>query len=667
MSFNESQKLAVDYFKGPLLVLAGPGSGKTTVITYRTKKLIEENKIDPSNILVITFTKAAAVEMQERFDKITEGKKYRVNFGTFHAIYFRILKYAYNYKAENIISEDKKFLIIKEIITDLRLDIEDTFDFINGIIGEISYVKGEMLNILHYYSKNCAEEIFKKIYEKYNEKLISMNLIDFDDMLLMCYELLTKREDILKLWQDKFRYILIDEFQDINKVQYEVIKLLAKPNNNLFIVGDDDQSIYSFRGAKPEIMLSIEKEYKDVKKIVLDYNYRSKKKIIELSENLIKNNKKRFDKNIKAVNLENGNFYIKEFADNFKQTNEVIDIINNHLKNGGEYKDIAVLYRTNTNPRILVERLMEYNIPFKMKDNLPNIYEHFISKNIISYIRVALGSRKRSDILEIINRPKRYISREVFNKTEVDFFEIKKQYFDKDYIIDKLEKLEYDLKMLKEMSPYAAISYIRHGIGYEEYLEEYAKYRRIKPEEYYEILDELMQSSKPYKTYDEWFLHIEEYATELKNQYLLRIDKRDGVELLTMHSSKGLEYNKVIIIDVNEGIVPHKKALLPEDIEEERRMFYVALTRARDEVYLFYCKERFGKEQEVSRFAKELFAKSNEYKKDDIIFHTKYGKGIIKKVTDDKFYIEFEKDKKELIFDKKIVVLKGIIRKYEGN
>jgi len=667
MSFNESQKLAVDHFKGPLLVLAGPGSGKTTVITYRTKKLIEENKIDPSNILVITFTKAAAVEMQERFDKITEGKKYRVNFGTFHAIYFRILKYAYNYKAENIISEDKKFLIIKEIITDLRLDIEDTFDFINGIIGEISYVKGEMLNILHYYSKNCAEEIFKKIYEKYNEKLISMNLIDFDDMLLMCYELLTKREDILKLWQDKFRYILIDEFQDINKVQYEVIKLLAKPNNNLFIVGDDDQSIYSFRGAKPEIMLSIEKEYKDVKKIVLDYNYRSKKKIIELSENLIKNNKKRFDKNIKAVNLENGNFYIKEFADNFKQTNEVIDIINNHLKNGGEYKDIAVLYRTNTNPRILVERLMEYNIPFKMKDNLPNIYEHFISKNIISYIRVALGSRKRSDILEIINRPKRYISREVFNKTEVDFFEIKKQYFDKDYIIDKLEKLEYDLKMLKEMSPYAAISYIRHGIGYEEYLEEYAKYRRIKPEEYYEILDELMQSSKPYKTYDEWFLHIEEYATELKNQYLLRMDKRDGVELLTMHSSKGLEYNKVIIIDVNEGIVPHKKALLPEDIEEERRMFYVALTRARDEVYLFYCKERFGKEQEVSRFAKELFAKSNEYKKDDIIFHTKYGKGIIKKVTDDKFYIEFEKDKKELIFDKKIVVLKGIIRKYEGN
>ena len=284
----------------------------------------------------------------------------------------------------------------------------------------------------------------------------------------------------------------------------------------------------------------------------------------------------------------------------------ILHIIDSHIKSGGHYKDIAVLYRTNTNPRLLVEKLMEYNVPFRMKDAVPNIYEHFIAKNIISYIKIAMGGCDRSDYLQIINRPKRYISRQAFTKPYVNLEDIKEAYSDRDYVIDRIDKLQYDLRAIFKMSPYSAINYIRHAVGYEEYLAEYAQYRRIKAEELYDVLDELTEASKEYKTYDEWFLHIENYSKELIRQAKERIKDTDGVELSTMHSAKGLEYDTVIVMDANEGITPHRKAVLSADMEEERRMFYVAVTRARKKLYVLYCKERYGKEQETSRFVGEL-------------------------------------------------------------
>lgn len=661
MSFNESQNKAVDHYKGPLLVLAGPGSGKTTVITHRTKKLIEEYKVDPSNILVVTFTKAAAMEMEQRFREITGQQKYFVSFGTFHSIFFRILKFAYNYNSNNILREEKKYFIMKAIIEDMEIEIEDISEFISGILSEISYVKSEMMNIDHYYSKNCGEEVFKEIFERYNKELVKLNVIDFDDMLLMCYELLSKRKDILKLWQNKYRFILVDEFQDINKVQYEVIKLLAEPENNIFVVGDDDQSIYGFRGAKPEIMLNFKKIYKDAKEIILNVNYRSTENIIKAADRLIINNKKRFNKKIRPEKGNGNNIEINEFKNSFVQSEEVIKIINDHIKNGGEYRDFAILYRTNTNPRILVQKLMEYNIPFKMKDAVPNIYEHFISKNIIAYIKISLGEYKRSNFLEIINRPKRYINREAFNTTEVSLEQIKRSYADKKYIIEKIEKLEYDLKLLSEMNPYSAINYIRHGIGYEDYINEYSEYRRIRPEEFYEVLDELTETSKPFNDYEEWFQHMEEYKEELIRQAAERYENSQCVELSTMHSSKGLEYKNVIIIDANEEITPHKKAVLNEDIEEERRMFYVAMTRAKERLFIFHCKERFGKELGPSRFVKEIIVNDTDKKGKEII-HTKYGRGIIIKEDKNKITVRFLKDGKEIMFDKEIVLTKGIIK-----
>ncbi|MFQ9194100.1 MAG: ATP-dependent helicase [Candidatus Gastranaerophilaceae bacterium] len=665
-SFNHQQRMAVEHVDHPCLVLAGPGSGKTTVITHRTKKLIEEEGISPSNILVITFTKAAAMEMQQRFLQLMGGKRLPVSFGTFHAVYFQILKYAYNYRTENIIREEKKYEILRNIVHKTELDISDENEFVANLISEISNVKGEMLDVAYYYSKNCPEEVFKKIFREYNDTLIRANLIDFDDMLVMCYELLTKRKDILKLWQDKYRYILIDEFQDINRVQYEVIRLLAKPQDNLFIVGDDDQSIYRFRGARPEIMLNFEKDYPEAKKIILDTNYRSTPEIVAAAGKLIRNNKKRFEKQIRAERKNGSKPVILPFDNVYKECNYILEEIEQLIAKGLTYQDMAVLYRTNTNPRTLLEKLMEHNIPFCMKDVIPNLYDHFIAKDIIAYINAAVdfrekGVMKRGDMLRLINRPKRYISRDVFPRAEVNLEDVKRFYQDKGYVLERISKLEYDLAMIRNMNPYAAIQYIRHGIGYEEYLTEYAEYRRMKPEELYDVLEELSEAAKPYKTYQEWFKKIEEYGEELKKQARERQEKKDGITLATMHSSKGLEYRAVFIIDANETITPHKKALLLEDIEEERRLFYVAVTRAKDWLYICHCRERYGKETDVSRFVEEMVSMLDELTVGQEIRHKKFGTGKITQIRDGKIKAVFA-DGKEYVFDAKFCLGNGIIK-----
>ena len=604
--FSEAQSKAINHFTGPCLVLAGPGSGKTLVITHRTKNLIEQFQVNPSSILVITFTKAAAMEMQERFETLMNGQKLPVSFGTFHAVFFKILKYAYNYRAENILREEIKFRIIKELVERENLEIEDEKEFIASIISEIGNVKGDMINIDNYYSSNCSDEVFRRIYKGYEERLRRKNMIDFDDMLILCYELFKARTDILSAWQKKYQFILIEEFQDINRVQYEVMKMLAAPQDNLFIVGDDDQSIYRFRGARPEIMLNVEKDYKDTVRIVLDENYRCTGAVVNASCNLISHNENRFKKVIKASNDEGDPVEYKEFKSVAEENSRIIEDIRKHVEHGGKYSDIAVLFRTNIGPRFLVDKLMEYNMPFHMKDAMPNIYEHFIAKDIISYIKFAIGENTRENFLRIINKPNRYISREILRNEIVSIDELMAYFTDKRWMIERLDKLQFDLRMIKQMSPYAAINYIFQGVGYDDYLEEYADYRRMKAEELNEVRDELLQAAKEYKDFDEWFCHIEQYGKELEQQAVLNNRNENAVELSTMHSSKGLEYDIVYIIDAVEGVTPHSKAVLDEDIEEERRLFYVAATRAKHELHIFWIQERFNKPVDRSRFVKEM-------------------------------------------------------------
>lgn len=604
MGFSEAQLNAIRHREGPMMVLAGPGSGKTTVITHRVKYLTQECGVNPSDILVITFTKAAAMEMKERYEALT-GQTSGVSFGTFHAVFFRILKLAYRYTADNIVREEQQKEFLKELVEEAGVEPEDENEFVSSVLSEISSVKGEMMDLRYYYSKNCPDEIFRRLYQGYEEQMRKNRLLDFDDMMVMCHELFCQRKDILSAWQRRYRYILIDEFQDINRLQYAIVRMLAEPENNLFIVGDDDQSIYRFRGAKPEIMLGFEKDYPEAKRVLLDMNYRCSAEIAGPALRLIGQNKKRFVKAIRTAGSRGKQIITREFADPTEENLTIARELLLYQKAGVSFNEMAVLYRTNSGPRFLMEKLMEYNIPFRTRDTVPNLYEHWISANLLTYIRLAMGSRSRADFLQIINRPKRYISRDSMPEDTVSFDALKKYYQEKDWIVDRIENLEYDLIAVSRMSPLAAVNYIRQGMGYDKYLEEYAQFRRMKPEELWEIADQLKESASSFKTFEEWFRHIREYGEELRRQAGRRQADADAVTLATMHSAKGLEFRVVYILDANEGITPHGRAMLDEDIEEERRLFYVAMTRAKKRLHVYYVKERYHKKTEVSRFVKE--------------------------------------------------------------
>lgn len=607
MKYNESQRMAIEQGAGPTIVLAGPGSGKTAVITKRIHRLVEKG-VNPRKILVVTFTKAAAEEMKSRYYNLTKKSAAfeGVQFGTFHAVFFSILRHAYHYKVDSIIKEEEVNVFFRELVHKYSLETEDEGDLISQLRGEVSRVKGERIKLEHYYAKSCPEELFRNIYSEYNAMLHAKGKLDFDDMLVYCYDLLDQRKDILAMWQAQFEYIMIDEFQDINQLQYEIIRMLAKPENNLFIVGDDDQSIYRFRGARPEIMLNFQKDYPNAEKIILDMNYRSCTSIVEGASKVIRHNEKRYEKKIKAYNQEECPIDIREFPSQKEENRRIVWMIQEYMEKGIPLENMAILLRTNAQPGMLVHTLMEYNIPFQMRDTMPNIYDHFIAKDIIAYIRMAYGNRDRKLFFQIANRPKRYISREAFYREEGSFEQLRIFYEDKKWMLDRIDQWESDLHWIRRTTPYAAITYIRKGIGYNEFLSEYADYRRMREDDLFEILDQIEQSAKPFKTYEEWFEHIEAYGEELKKQSKNRMQKREGIVLSTMHSAKGLEYDAVFIPDANETIIPHKKAVLPADLEEERRMFYVAMTRAKKHLHIYYIKERYNKEMEPSRFVREL-------------------------------------------------------------
>ena len=608
MGFNKAQTEAITHQDGPMLVLAGPGSGKTLVITKRIEYLIQKRKVRPEEILVITFTKAATNEMRERFRKVMQGRYLPVTFGTFHGIYYGILKWAYKLSAENIFSEEEKIRLLKEILEhiDAEIEVDDEKDFLEGITGEISCIKNNQLDIKEFRSVYCPPNIFREIYYTYERERNRRKKLDFDDMLVLCHELFTQRPDILKKWQERYSYILIDEFQDINKVQYDVIRMLALPQNNLFIVGDDDQSIYKFRGARPEIMLGFEKDYPNAKKVLLDINYRSTKAIVNGAKKIIQKNRNRYVKNIITSNEQGADIHVQEVRNLSEESEYVLNEIREEMKKGVPASEIAVLFRTNMEPRMLAETFMEYNLPFQMKEHLPNLYEHFIGRNFCAYMRMAVGKRERKDFLEVMNRPVRYISRSSVEKAEVSFESLRRFYCDKEWLLDRIDQLDVDLRIMKTMTPYAAIQYIRKKIGYDDFLKDYAYTRKIKVEDLYEIANEIQTRAKEYKTIEDWFSYIEKYTEELKKRSKQTESNPNAVTFLTMHSAKGLEFHTVFIIEANEDICPYKKAEVVEDMEEERRMFYVAMTRAKKKLYISYVRERNGKTMLPSRFVNDL-------------------------------------------------------------
>lgn len=606
MGFNEAQTQAIQHTDGPCLVLAGPGSGKTLTIVNRVKYLIEKQKVRPEEILVVTFTRFAAAEMKSRLCLVMGKRDLPVTVGTFHGIYYGILKWAYRMNQENILSETEKYQILRGVINKERMEIFDEEDFIQDIAAEIGKVKNNRIPLEEFVSEKCSADAFRNIYRNYEQHRKELKKIDFDDMLVLCYELFQSRPDVLAQWQKKFRYVLIDEFQDINRIQYDVIRMLAQPENNLFVVGDDDQAIYGFRGADSELMLGFGKDFPNAKQILLGMNYRSTANIVQNSLKLIENNVERYSKKLEA-NREGGScLHIQEVKDPVEEAEYVLEEIQKCKENGIKEEEIAILFRVHTDARAVVEAMVERKIPFQMKEHLPNIYEHFIAKDIMAYFRLATGARHRQDFLQIMNRPKRYLGRDSVAGAKVSFEDMRKFYCDKDWMIDRIDQFEWDVKMLMKMAPYAAIQYIRKRIGYDDFLKEYAFTHQINRSDLNEVLAEIEEAAKAFSSVEEWFAHVEEYTETLKVKEKERNRPRPGVRLMTIHASKGLEFKQVFLIAANEGRIPYQKAKTDKEIEEERRLFYVAMTRAKDFLKICYVKIKNGKEVAPSRFVDEL-------------------------------------------------------------
>lgn len=606
MGFNEAQAQAIQHADGPCLVLAGPGSGKTLTIVNRVKYLIEKQKVRPEEILVVTFTRFAAAEMKSRLCLVMGKRDLPVTVGTFHGIYYGILKWAYRMNQENILSETEKYQILRGVINKERMEIFDEEDFIQDIVAEIGKVKNNRIPLEEFVSEKCSADAFRNIYRNYERHRKELKKIDFDDMLVLCYELFRSRPDVLAQWQKKFRYVLIDEFQDINRIQYDVIRMLAQPENNLFVVGDDDQAIYGFRGADSELMLGFGKDFPDAKQILLGMNYRSTANIVQNSLKLIENNVERYSKKLEA-NREGGScLHIQEVKDPVEEAEYVLEEIQKCKENGIKEEEIAILFRVHTDARAVVEAMVERKIPFQMKEHLPNIYEHFIAKDIMAYFRLATGKRRRQDFLQVMNRPKRYLGRDSVSGSQVSFEDMRKFYCDKDWMIDRIDQFEWDVKMLMKMAPYAAIQYIRKRIGYDDFLKEYAFTHQINRSDLNEVLAEIEEAAKAFSSVEEWFAHVEEYTETLKVKEKERNRPRPGVRLMTIHASKGLEFKQVFLIAANEGRIPYQKAKTDKEIEEERRLFYVAMTRAKDFLKICYVKIKNGKEVTPSRFVDEL-------------------------------------------------------------
>lgn len=612
MECNKEQKEAIMHRDGPAMVLAGPGAGKTYVITNRVKALIDEYGVKPEQILVVTFSKAAAVEMKERFEMLTSGRRLPVRFGTFHSVFFQILRLAYHYEVKDIATPALKYRFLEETFNETGYEVDDKKEFLSDIEKEISRVKGEGIEIDCYFSSACSAEIFQKMYRGYQEKLQRHRCLDFDDMVVYTYQLLKEREDIRRRWQAQFRYLLIDEFQDINRLQYETVCMLAEPENNLFIVGDDDQSIYGFRGAKPGIMLSFPKRFPDTKQIVLGLNYRCSDEIMKAAERLIGKNNERYEKHIVANKGKEQPVHMKKCENLPDEAEKIVAQIQLYQKEGIDYQGMAVLFRTNMQMRLLAGKLMEHGIPFTMRENLPNLFDTWMAKDIMCYLQLAFGNRSREKFLKIANRPVRYLSRTAFTEPEVSFDKLRAYYAAKnqDWMEERIWNFEYDLKNLAALSPYAAIHFIRKGIGYDEFLKTYADERNVNADDWFDVLDEMQEMARDKKSIPEWLSFVENYGDTLEEmrqeQKKQQVKEEPGVSLMTMHASKGLEFPVVFVPTLNEDIVPYRKAVQEGNLEEERRMLYVAMTRAKTYLHLSFVKERFHKEAEPSPFLYEI-------------------------------------------------------------
>ncbi len=607
--FNKSQIQAISHMDGPAMVLAGPGSGKTTVITHRIKNLIEKAEVRPENILVVTFTKAAAISMQKRFSTLMNGGKGQpVTFGTFHSVFYKILRKSRRYEATEILSERQKTDYIREIIGRYGISSNDISELSQNIINDIGNIRGNMLNAQEYEPSCCKKEDFIKVYNAYNLELKKDGKMDFDDILRECYLLLCENHTILEQWRELYKYILIDEFQDINRIQMNIIELLASPLNNIFVVGDDDQSIYGFRGARPEIMIEFKDYYPEAELIVLDVNYRSTQSIINVAGRVIENNKTRLDKCAHANNDKDFQPDIRKFRNQVEELKFVVSKINEYENQGISLSEMAILVRNNSQIQEISSFLKNRKIEAESGKHRSNIYNGMVAKDILSYVRGALkfdGTYFNEDLIYVLNKPQRYISRQVVLSVNMNISAVRRIYSK-----NNIDSFLFHIEMIRKLPPQAALSYIRKGAGYEEYLRLYAIENNIPMSGLLKQLEQLVQECSKFNTLEQWINSIDSAQNSEGQNFGKKSSGEDGtnnrINIMTMHGSKGLEFKAVFIVDANQGIIPTSKALRERDFEEERRLFYVAITRAIDYLNIYAVEERLGCPIEVSMFVEEM-------------------------------------------------------------
>lgn len=612
-ALNDAQRKAVTWEGGPLLVLAGPGSGKTHTIVKRISWLLERGTA-PERILVITFTKEAAVSMQRRFREAS-GEFYPVSFGTFHSVFYHILKESHCNHTKKLLTRSEKISRMLSLLKACRKrqeepvpDSELREDAVL-LLGAVSYYKNTLCREAALLRAPVRwREFFWDLYSAYEKGVRQAHAMDFDDMLFLCAKLLRENGAVREAWQRRFSHILIDEFQDINPVQYEIVKLLAPPPRPVFAVGDDDQSIYGFRGAAPACLRRFEEEY-SARRILLDVNYRSGQRIVEASLAVMRQGKDRFEKQLRAGRTGESAVSLRAFAGKEQERRYLLERLES-LRKTPEEAGAAVLFRTNAAMQGLAAALRHRNIPFRMKEESGSIYEHFIVQDIMAYLLLAEGKGDRELLLRIINKPFRQISREsaAAGKTQSA----------------GMQQLKRQLECMREYPLKLAVSYVCKAAGYERYLRGLAAGNPEKWQEWQTLLEWLKCDAADYGAASEW--------REAQRLYGERAEKERGnggkgwsmngreerkadgkaareeavVQLMTVHAAKGLEFDTVFIPDCNEGVFPYGYMPEEQSVEEERRILYVAMTRAKKSLELCYLTGTEKSPRLPSRFLNPL-------------------------------------------------------------
>ena len=669
---NDKQIEAVIHVDGPCLVLAGAGSGKTKVLTTRIARLIDCG-IPSYNILAITFTNKAAKEMKDRLERIVPGNYAFV--GTFHSLGVRILRenasvlgYDKNY---SIIDSDDVLSIIKKIMkekTYISKDITPSY-----VRNKISSIKNDMLsdNEIDNYFSSGNDSIVKDIYYEYQAILRKNNSVDFDDLLLLPVKLFMEHKDVLESYQDKYKYILVDEYQDTNEVQYKLSKLLASKYKNIFVVGDPDQSIYMFRGANFRNILNFERDYKNAKVIPLEENYRSTNNILEAANSVIKNNKERKEKNLWSNKGEGKKIKYLRAYDGKHEIQLVLDEIK-RIKDEYDYNDISVLYRTNAQARLVEEMFLKANIPYKVVGSY-YFYNRKEIKDLICYLRLILNKDDEISLLRVINVPKRGIGEATIKKIEETARDNNISMFE---AISKGKELGFKnliFELIKDSEELSLTDLVEDILSKTGIRAEYESNKNLENEL---RLDNLEEFKSITKTFEErtGSVSLEDFLEEISliADISEHRDDSDSVTLMTMHSAKGLEFKVVFLVGMEDGIFPHQNAFFEsQGLEEERRLCYVAITRAKERLYISNAKRRmlYGKDvvNPPSRFIKEidedLLEVENknmfegekidkkkyysddvvDYKDGDIINHDVYGKGVVVSINGDIITVAFNK------------------------